>query len=100
MRDSVEHVVIGGGLAGAMAALRLASAGRDVLLLEKEQEAHHKVCGEFLSREAIHYLQQAGIEPLHLGAHTIQRVRLHSGKQAVGAPASLHRTLIVAAHTG
>ncbi len=85
MRDSVEHVVIGGGLAGAMAALRLASAGRDVLLLEKEQEAHHKVCGEFLSREAIHYLQQTGIEPLLLGAHTIQRVRLHSGRQAIEA---------------
>jgi flavin-dependent dehydrogenase len=86
MRDSVEHVVIGGGLAGAMAALRLASAGRDVVLLEKEKEAHHKVCGEFLSREAIHYLRQAGIEPLQLGAHTIQRVRLHAGKHAVGAP--------------
>jgi flavin-dependent dehydrogenase len=85
MRDSVEHVVIGGGLAGAMVAMRLASAGCDVVLLEKEQAAHHKVCGEFLSREAIHYLRQAGIEPLQLGAQAIQRVRLHSGKQEVGA---------------
>ena len=48
--------MIGGGLAGSMVAMRLASAGREVVLLEKEREAHHKVCGEFLSREAIHYL--------------------------------------------
>jgi len=85
MRDSAEHLVIGGGLAGSMAAMRLSAAGREVMLLEKEREAHHKVCGEFLSREAIHYLQLAGIEPLHLGAHAIQRVRLHSGRQAVEA---------------
>jgi flavin-dependent dehydrogenase len=84
-RDSVEHLVIGGGLAGSMVAMRLAAAGREVLLLEKEREAHHKVCGEFLSREAVHYLQMAGIEPLHLGAHAIQRVRLHSGRKAVEA---------------
>jgi menaquinone-9 beta-reductase len=85
MRDSVEHVVIGGGLAGAMVALRIAATGCDVVLLEKEQEAHHKVCGEFLSREAIHYLSHVGIDPLQLGAHAIHRVRLHSGKKSVGA---------------
>jgi flavin-dependent dehydrogenase len=84
-RDSVEHLVIGGGLAGSMAAMRLAATGREVVLLEKEREAHHKVCGEFLSREAIHYLRQAEIEPLHLGAHAIQRVRLHSGNKTVEA---------------
>ena len=85
MRDSVEHVVIGGGLAGSMLAMRLAAAGREVVLLEKEREAHDKVCGEFLSREAVHYLRQAGTEPLELGAHAIQRVRLHSGMRTVEA---------------
>ena len=65
--------------------MRLAAAGREVVLIEKEREAHHKVCGEFLSREAIHYLHQAGIDPLHLGAHAIQRVRLHSGARSVEA---------------
>ena len=77
--------MIGGGLAGSMLAMRLAAAGREVVLLEKEREAHHKVCGEFLSREAIDYLRQAGIDPLELGAHAIQRVRLHSGKRTVEA---------------
>jgi len=48
-----ENLVVGGGLAGAMAGLRLARAGRSVVLLEKEPGAHHKVCGEFLSPEAV-----------------------------------------------
>ena len=41
----VDHLVIGGGPAGAMAAVRLAQAGREVALVEKEAGAHHKVCG-------------------------------------------------------
>jgi len=84
-RDCVENLVIGGGLAGSMVAMRLAAAGREVVLIEKEREPHHKVCGEFLSAEAIHYLRQAGIEPLDLGAQAIQRVRLHSGTRNVAA---------------
>lgn len=83
--ESVDNLVIGGGLAGSMVAMRLATAGRDVVLLEKEREPHHKVCGEFLSAEAVHYLRNAGIEPLDLGAHPIQRVRLHSGTRNVTA---------------
>jgi flavin-dependent dehydrogenase len=83
--SSVENLVIGGGLAGSMVATRLAAAGCEVVLLEKEREAHHKVCGEFLSREAVQYLRQTGIEPLDLGARAIQRVRLHSGAKNVEA---------------
>jgi flavin-dependent dehydrogenase len=81
----IENLVIGGGLAGSMVAMRLAAAGREVVLIEKEREAHHKVCGEFLSAEAIHYLRQAAIEPLDLGAHAIHCVRFHSGARNVEA---------------
>ena len=42
-------LVIGGGLAGAAAAVHLAGAGRDVCLLERTTGPHDKVCGEFLS---------------------------------------------------
>lgn len=70
------HLVIGGGLAGAMVAIRLAAAGREVTLLERERETHHKVCGEFLSREAVQYLDLAGVNPLDLGAESIRFVRL------------------------
>jgi flavin-dependent dehydrogenase len=65
-----------------MLAIRLAAAGRQVVLLEKERSAHHKVCGEFLSREAVEYLRQAGVDPLELGAATIRLVR-HSVKRSV-----------------
>src|SRR5579872_6521351 len=78
-----ENVVIGGGLAGAMAALHLAAAGRDVVLLEKERGPHHKVCGEFLSPEAVKYLQQAGIDPMALGAQPIEKLRLSAKRRVI-----------------
>jgi flavin-dependent dehydrogenase len=80
---TVDNLVIGGGLAGSMVAIRLASTGRQVTLLEKETAAHHKVCGEFLSPEAVGYLNQIGINPLDLGAATIRFVRLSSKQRAV-----------------
>lgn len=80
-----DHVIIGGGLAGSMLGLRLAMAGREVVLLEKQREAHDKVCGEFLSAEAVGYLQRAGIDPCALGAQPIDHVRLHTGRTSVDA---------------
>lgn len=79
------HLVIGGGLAGSMLAMRLAAAGREVTLLERERCAHHKVCGEFLSREAVEYLREAGVEPLVLGAATIRFVRLSAKREVAEA---------------
>jgi len=80
-----ENLVIGGGLAGAMAALRLAAGGRDVMLLEKERGAHHKVCGEFLSPEAVEYLRQAGVDPMRLGGASVGRLRLSVKRRVVEA---------------
>jgi|HubBroStandDraft_1064217.scaffolds.fasta_scaffold70665_2 flavin-dependent dehydrogenase len=78
---SVETLVIGGGLAGSMAAIELARAGRDVLLIEREPCAHHKVCGEFLSAETLEYLKLAGVSPIALGAAPIGFVRLCAGRK-------------------
>jgi flavin-dependent dehydrogenase len=75
-----------------MAGLRLAAAGRDVTLLERERTAHHKVCGEFLSREAVALLTQAGVNPRDLGAEEIRCVRLASRRH--GGEATLPVTAL------
>ena len=83
---NIENLVIGGGLAGSMLAIRLADAGRPVTLLEKERTAQHKVCGEFLSPEAVDYLHQVHIDPLRLGAQEIRFIRLTSRRTIVESP--------------
>jgi flavin-dependent dehydrogenase len=74
-----DALIVGGGLAGAALATALAAAGRSVVLLERETGPHDKVCGEFLSREAILYLEALGIDPAALGACRIHSVRLSAG---------------------
>jgi flavin-dependent dehydrogenase len=85
IRESVENLIVGGGPAGSMLAMRLADAGIPVTLLEKEAQAHHKVCGEFLSHEAVEYLQQAGLAPGELGAAPIHSIRLSVGSRVAYA---------------
>lgn len=52
-----DIAIVGGGLAGLIAAIHLVSNGLQVCLFEKEAYPHHKVCGEYLSREILPYLQ-------------------------------------------
>jgi flavin-dependent dehydrogenase len=80
---TTDALIVGGGLAGGALATALAEAGRSVVLLERETGPHDKVCGEFLSREAILYLEALGIDPLALGACRIHSVRLSSGAGVV-----------------
>ncbi|KAA6460848.1 hypothetical protein DYQ86_11200 [Acidobacteria bacterium AB60] len=86
MTPAPDCLILGGGLAGSMAGLLLARAGRRALLLEKESSPHHKVCGEFLSPEAVGYLRLAGIDPLALGAVPIHRLRLSVAHRTVESP--------------
>jgi flavin-dependent dehydrogenase len=76
-----RHLVIGGGLAGAAVATLLARRGESVTLLEKQAAPAHKVCGEFLSIEAQHYLAQLGVFPEAHGAVPIRQMRLFAGKR-------------------
>ncbi|MGD9656656.1 MAG: NAD(P)/FAD-dependent oxidoreductase [Methylocystis sp.] len=72
-------MIIGGGVAGATAALALSRAGRRVDLYERSSSPSHKVCGEFLSREVGANLRALGVDPMDLGARPITRVRLVRG---------------------
>ncbi len=73
-----DALILGGGVAGSALGIRLARMGRDVEILEQSAVMHHKVCGEFLSGEAVKYLEQLGIPLRSLGAVAIHGVRLHA----------------------
>lgn len=77
----IGTLVIGGGAAGAAAALTLARAGHRVTLLEREAAPREKVCGEFLGADAAHSLESLGLPIASLGAVPIRRASLASGAQ-------------------
>ncbi|HVV80435.1 MAG TPA: FAD-dependent monooxygenase [Pseudolabrys sp.] len=77
----VETIVVGGGPSGAAVACALATAGREVILLERSAGPHHKVCGEFLSIETRTILRQLGVDPVAHGAVPIETVRIHVGRR-------------------
>ena len=51
-----EVLIIGGGLAGLTSAIHLIKLGLHVTLIEKNSYPKHKVCGEYISNEVLHYL--------------------------------------------
>lgn len=55
-------LIIGGGPAGAAAAIVLARSGRDVTLIERNAEPVDKVCGDFISAEAVSALTELGVD--------------------------------------
>ncbi|WP_035692828.1 NAD(P)/FAD-dependent oxidoreductase [Azospirillum halopraeferens] len=81
-----EVLVVGGGPAGAAAAAWLAAAGRRVLLAERTAGPHQKVCGEFLSGEAVALVRGLGVDPAAAGARPVECLRLvRGGAEAVAA---------------
>jgi flavin-dependent dehydrogenase len=60
VNESYDAVVVGAGPAGSAAATVLAGFGRRVLVLEKDAFPRHKVCGEFLSADALPSLERLG----------------------------------------
>ena len=71
--------IIGGGPAGAAAALAIARAGGHPVIYEKSTFPRHKVCGEFLSPEILPVLEQAGLADgfLSLGPARITQAELY-----------------------
>src|SRR5258708_19930012 len=84
-----ETVIVGGGPAGSATACGLAALGRDVVLIERTAEPHHKVCGEFLSVETQTQLRRLRIPPPALRAAPVGRGAVYSFRPGATSPPPL-----------
>src|SRR5579862_1418343 len=73
--------ILGGGPAGASAALAALGEGARVQVIEKSRFPRHKVCGEFFSPEIALELQRLGVWEAFLasGPSRVARLALHIG---------------------
>jgi geranylgeranyl reductase family protein len=60
-RYECDVLVVGGGPTGASAAYWLATAGVDVLVVEKKCYPREKTCGDGLTPRSVHQLEQMGL---------------------------------------
>jgi geranylgeranyl reductase family protein len=58
-----DVVVVGAGPAGGAAAIALARAGRDVVMVDKARFPRDKCCGDGLTTGALRLLEHVGLEP-------------------------------------
>jgi geranylgeranyl reductase family protein len=58
-----DVAVVGGGPAGSAAAITLARAGRDVVLVDKATFPRDKCCGDGLTTSALRHLEALGLRP-------------------------------------
>ncbi|HUR22470.1 MAG TPA: geranylgeranyl reductase family protein [Acidimicrobiales bacterium] len=60
---AADIAVVGGGPAGAAAAITLARAGRDVVLVDRARFPRDKCCGDGLTTGALRRLEELGLPP-------------------------------------
>lgn len=75
-------LIVGGGPAGAAAAIELARGGIAATVIERSDSDQDVLCGGFLSWNTLRQLSELGIDPGALGGHPVDRLRLIAGKQA------------------
>lgn len=99
MKTGYDAIVVGGGPAGATAAILLAQAGWRVAVVEKARFPRRKVCGEFISGTTWPLLRQLGLAAtlLEIAGPVVRRVGVYAGEAMVAAefasPADCGRAL-------
>ena len=84
MRNAADSaLIVGGGPAGAAVAIAIARAGGDVAVIERNVGPTDKVCGDFLSTEAISAIGALGVELPSVAP--ITSLRLVHGKRSATA---------------
>ncbi len=93
-RTAFDVVIVGAGLAGSSAAIRLASAGWSVALVERQRFPRRKVCGECIAATNLPLLASLGVGEAFkaLAGPELRRVTLLQGERSVTAelPAADH----------
>lgn len=84
----VDVAIVGAGPAGSTLATLLAQRGASVALIDRDRFPRDKLCGEFLSYDALPVLERMGLVPRlkELGAETIRRCRVSSLEFDLPAP--------------
>ncbi|HET7472136.1 MAG TPA: NAD(P)/FAD-dependent oxidoreductase [Candidatus Limnocylindrales bacterium] len=80
--ERVDVLVVGGGPAGAATAIRLARAGRSVVVVERSPAWRWRACGVFTSPAAVTVLRRLGLDDA-----TVDRVALRVPAMRVETPA-------------
>jgi flavin-dependent dehydrogenase len=75
-------LIVGGGPAGATAAIMLGKAGARPLLIERSVDHHDIVCGGFLGGDALASLAAIGMNVLALGARPVTQLNLVAGPRS------------------
>jgi geranylgeranyl reductase family protein len=70
MSTTADVVVVGAGPAGCAAAITLARAGHDVLLVDKATFPRDKCCGDGLTTGALRILEGLGLDPASVASWT------------------------------
>ncbi len=68
--------IVGGGLAGLINANLLSRAGLKVVLFEKNIYPFHRVCGEYISKEVIPFLENHDLFPTQFDPPTIDELEI------------------------
>lgn len=79
-------LIVGGGPAGAAAAVHLARTGARPLIIERLAEGRDALCGGFLSWRTLERLEGLGLQPEMLGGHEVAALRLFAGSTAHEIP--------------
>jgi flavin-dependent dehydrogenase len=89
LSNSYDAVIVGGGPAGASAAIHLATRGARVLLAEQKKFPRAKLCGEFISPECLEHFARLGVAESMTaarGAHLTETVFYARGGSKVSVP--------------
>ena len=71
-------IIIGGGLAGLISGIQLRKQGIPCTVIEKKSYPLHRVCGEYVSNEALPFLKGAGLFPAKFSPPHIDEFLLSS----------------------